>query len=195
MKLPVVAYGHPLLRKKCVEITNDYPELDKLADDMWETMQVSRGCGLAAPQVGKSIRMFIVETETTYNLLDPSDRQNYFAKDDTGIRETFINAKIVHYSDDFWEDEEGCLSIPGMSQKVKRAQEITIEYYNREFRKQTSTFAGYTARVIQHEYDHTDGILYVDRINPLTRRLIDGKLKKISKGQVQTKYTMIFKNT
>ena len=165
MKLPVIAYGHPVLRTKCAEIENGYDDLDKLIGDMWLTMLESNGCGLAAPQVGKSKLLFIVDTESAYNLMSAEDKQDYFAEDDTGIKETFINARIVGYSDDLWEDEEGCLSIPGMYQKVIRPWEITIEYYNQESTKQKRTFAGYTARVIQHEFDHTEGILYIDRIN------------------------------
>ncbi len=193
MKLPILSYGHNILRQKCDDISNDYPDLDKLIENMWETLDNADGCGLAAPQVGKPIRLFIVNSKSTYDNLESDDRAFYFENGDTGIIETFINAKIMDRYGDAWEDEEGCLSIPNMPQKVIRLWNITISYFDRDFKEQIKTFAGSTARVVQHEYDHTEGVLYIDHISPLARRLIEGKLKRISKGQSPATYPMIYK--
>lgn len=192
MKRPILAYGHSILKQKCNDIEKNYPELDKLIADMWETMKNANGCGLASPQIGLPIRLFVVDSKTTFENLDEADREIYFDKDDKGIMETFINAKIIERSAELWEDEEGCLSIPNLSQKVKRPWTISIEYYNKDFDFQTQTFSGTTARMIQHEYDHTEGILYLDYLKPLTRRLMESKLKKIAKGQIKTKYPIKF---
>jgi peptide deformylase len=181
MKLPIVVYGHHILREKCNEVQMSDGHLDNLIDNMWETMNIADGCGLAAPQIGKSIRLFIVDSQTTFETMQPEERPCYFNNNDKGIKETFINARIISYSDETWEDEEGCLSIPGLWQNVKRPWDITVEYFNRSFIRQRKTFSGYTARVIQHEYDHTEGILFIDRIAKISRKLIDRKLKKISK--------------
>ena len=192
MKRPILAYGHSILKQKCNDIEKNYPELDKLIADMWETMKNANGCGLASPQIGLPIRLFVMDSKTTFENLDEADREIYFDKDDKGILETFINAKIIERSAELWEDDEGCLSIPNLSQKVKRHWTITIEYYNKDFQPQTKTFSGTTARMIQHEYDHTEGILYIDYLKPLTRRLMESKLKKIAKGQIKTKYPIKF---
>jgi len=192
MKRAILAYGHSILKQKCNDIEKDYPELDKLIADMWETMKNANGCGLASPQIGLPIRLFIVDSKTTFENLDDADRKIYFEKSDNGIMETFINAKIIERSEQLWEDEEGCLSIPNLLQTIKRNWTITIEYYNKDFELQTKTYSGTTARMIQHEYDHTEGILYLDYLKPLTKKLMEGKLKKITKGQIQTKYPMKF---
>ncbi len=192
MKLPIEAYGNPILRKKCVDTSIKNEELLRLIEDMWETMNYANGCGLAAPQIGETTNLFIVDTKSTYEMIEPAERIGYFEKDDNGITETFINAKILSFSSEKWTDYEGCLSLPEISKEVVRPWSIKIEYYDLDFKKQTRVFGGYTARVIQHEYDHTKGILYIDRINPLTRKLIESKLKKISKKQVKTKYLMKF---
>lgn len=192
MKRPILAYGHNILKQKCNDINKNYPELDKLIADMWETMKSANGCGLASSQIGLPIRLFVVDSKTTFENLDEADKEIYFDKDDKGIMEAFINAKIIERSEQSWEDEEGCLSIPNLSQKVKRPWTIDIEYYNKEFDFQTMTFSGTTARMIQHEYDHTEGILYLDYLKPLTRRLMESKLKAIVKGQIKTKYSMEF---
>lgn len=192
MKRAILAYGHSILKQKCNDIEKSYPELDKLIVDMWETMKNANGCGLASPQIGLPIRLFIVDSKTTFENLDEADKEIYFEKDDSGIMETFINAKIIERSEQLWEDEEGCLSIPNLSQPVKRHWTITIEYYNKDFELQTKTYSGTTARMIQHEYDHTEGIIYLDYLKPLTKKLMEGKLKKIMKGQIQIKYPMKF---
>jgi peptide deformylase len=192
VKRAILAYGHSILKKKCNDIEKSYPELDKLIADMWETMKNANGCGLASPQIGLPIRLFIVDSKTTFENLDEADRKTYFPQEDKGIMETFINAKIIERSQQLWEDNEGCLSIPNLSQPIKRNWTITIEYYNKDFEHKIQTYSGTTARMIQHEYDHTEGILYLDYLKPLTKRLMEGKLKKIVKGQIQTKYPMKF---
>lgn len=193
MQLPIAAYGHSILRRRCEMLDAGYPGYEKLIDDVWETMQHASGCGLAASQVGHALRLFIVDSKTTYNTLNEPDRKDYFAAGDQGIMETFINATILERSEDWWEDEEGCLSIPGLTGKVKRPWTITMAYYNREFEKQVRTFSGATARMIQHEYDHTEGILYLDHLRPLTRKLLKNKLRKIAAGQVSAGYPMRYK--
>ena len=192
MKRPILVYGLSILKQKCNYIEKNYPELDKLIADMWETIKNANGCGLASPQIGLPIRLFVVDSKTTFENLDEADREIYFDKDDKGIMETFINAKIIERSAELWEDEEGCLSIPNLAQKVARHWTITIEYCDKYFEPQTKTFSGTTARMIQHEYDHTEGILYLDYLKPLTKKLMDGKLKRIVKGQILTKYPMKF---
>jgi len=192
MKRAILAYGHNILKQKCKDIVKNYPELDKLIADMWETMQNANGCGLAAPQIGLPIRLFVVDSKTTFENLDETNRKTYFAQDDKGIMETFINAKITEFSEQLWEDEEGCLSIPNLLHPVKRPWTIIIEYYNKDFERQTRTYSGTTARMIQHEYDHTEGILYLDYLKPLTKKIMESKLKKIVKGQVKTNYPMKF---
>lgn len=192
MKRSILAYGHHILKQKCNDIEKDYPELDKLIADMWETMENANGCGLASPQIGLPIRLFIVDSKSTFDNLGEEDRKFYFPQDDKGIMETFINAKIIQRSEELWDDEEGCLSIPNLFYKVKRNWAITIEYYNRNFEKQIRTFSGTTARMIQHEYDHTEGVLYLDYLKPLTKRLMASKLQKILKGQIVPAYPMNF---
>lgn len=192
MKRVILVYGHSNLKQKCTDIEKDYPELDKLITDMWETMKNVNGCGLASPQIGLPIRLFVVDSKTTFENLEKADRKKYFAPDDIGIMETFINAEIIERSDQLWEDKEGCLSIPNLLQPIKRHWTITIEYCNSDFEQQTKTYSGTTARMIQHEYDHTEGILYLDYLKPLTKKLMEGELKKIMKGQIQTNYPMKF---
>jgi len=192
MKRAILAYGHNILKQKCSDIEKSYPELDKLIADMWETMQNANGCGLAAPQIGLPIKLFVVDSQTTFENLNETDRKIYFSQNDTGIMETFINAKITERSGRIWEDEEGCLSIPNLSQTVQRYWTITLEYYDSDFKLHIQNFSGATARMIQHEYDHTEGVLYLDYLKPLTKKLIEGKLKKITKGQIRTKYPMKF---
>jgi peptide deformylase len=192
MKLPILSLGHRILKEKCKEISRDYPNLNNLVSDMWETMQNANGCGLAAPQIGQAIRLFIVDSQSTFENLEEAERQKYYDKEDEGIMETFINARIIERSQRCWEDEEGCLSIPDLSKPVKRNWSITIEYFDRNFEKQIETFNGATARTIQHEYDHTDGILYLDHLSPLTKQLMESKLKRIIRGKINSKYPMKF---
>lgn len=191
MVLPIVAYGHDILRQKCGNINPQYPGLKDLVEDMWQTLYVANGCGLAAPQVNHAIRLFIIDSVQTHNSFDLRSRKQYF-DGDTGIRETFINAQIVDRSDATWKEEEGCLSIPALAEEVERPWSITIEYLDSRFQPHTRTFSGSTARMIQHEYDHIEGILYLDYLDPLKRSLWNRKLEKIAEGKVKAKYPMMF---
>lgn len=182
MVLPIIAYGDPVLRKKGEEITKDYPDLQKLIDDMFDTMERSRGVGLAAPQIGKAIRLFIIDSTKMYD----EEEEN------KGISEVFINAKIIDEQGEEWRFEEGCLSLPGIREEVLREPKITIQYYDRDFKFKEATFDDMTARVIQHEYDHIEGILFIDHLKPLKKQLLKSKLEKISKGIVDVSYKMKF---
>lgn len=192
MNLSILAYGNQILKQKCSKVRANTSEIQKLITNMRDTMENANGCGLSAPQIGKSLQLFVVDSEITYKHLDSEDQILYFEKNDKGIRETFINAKIIYSSEETWEDYEGCLSIPGLSQKVKRPWEITIEYQDHDFIKHTKVFTGLTARIIQHEYDHTLGILYTDHLRPLTKKMMESKLKKITNGKVVVGYPMKF---
>lgn len=191
MILPIVSYGHRVLRKKCEPIKASYPELDVLIDNMWETLAIADGCGLAAPQINLPIRLFLVDSKIVYEVMDEATRAKYFEGDE-GIHEVFINAEITEESEDVWKDREGCLSIPSMTEPVERPWSITLKYYDRDFKKQTRTFSGLTARMIQHEYDHTEGVLYIDYLTAERRKVLKPKLKKASKGEVRVKYPMKF---
>jgi len=190
MILPVIAFGHSVLRQKCKEIGPDYPGLDELIDNMWETLYPAEGSGLAAPQVNHPIKLFIVDSREIFIRMEEADQKEFFEGDE-GIKETFINAEIIKFSDELWVENEGCLSIPDLSEDVKRPWSITIAYFDRDFQKHEKTFSGTTARVIQHEFDHTEGKLYIDHVNSLKRKLLNGKLTRISKGMVKTKYKMM----
>ena len=190
MTLPIVAYGNPVLRKIAAEITPDYPNLKKLLDDMWETMYTSKGVGLAAPQVNKDIRLFIVDSKQIFENQDEEDKGKY--SDEPGVRKVFINARIIELSGDEWPYNEGCLSIPKIREDVFRPENVTIEYYDSAFVKQKETFSGITARIIQHEYDHIEGKLFIDYLKPLRKKLLQGKLTDITKGKVKVDYKMSF---
>ncbi|NVO10902.1 MAG: peptide deformylase [Bacteroidales bacterium] len=191
MILPIVSYGQSVLRQKCEEIDQTYPDLNKLIEDMWETLYPADGSGLAASQVGHLIKLFIVDSKEVFDRMEAEERVEFFVGD-KGIKETFINAKITKYSDDLWIEDEGCLSIPTLSEEVTRSWTIEIEYFNKDFQKQTKTYSGTTARIIQHEFDHTEGKLYIDYVNPLKRKLLNSKLIKISKGEIKAKYKMVY---
>lgn len=183
MVLPIVAYGDPVLRKVGVEISKEYHDLEKLIDDMFETMEKSKGVGLAAHQINKAIRLFIIDSTRMY---DEEDKKN------DGFREVFINAKMIKETGDDWPYEEGCLSIPNIREDVYRNDTIRIQYFDREFKKHEKEFKGLTARVIQHEYDHIEGKLFIDHLKPLKRSLLKGRLDKISKGNIDVSYKMKF---
>ena len=191
MILPIVVYGDPVLRKVGVDIDKDYPNLDKLISDMFETMYNASGVGLAAPQVGKAIRLFIVDTEPFAESDDEED-DDEFTKEEReellAFKRVFINARIVEETGKEWKFNEGCLSIPRIREDVSRNEEVTIEYYDEKFKKHKETFNGLIARVIQHEYDHIEGKLFTDKISPLRRKLISGKLNDISKGKINADY-------
>ncbi len=189
MILPIIPYGKSILRKKCDDIEENTEELQNFIDAMWETMYKANGMGLAAPQVSMTKNLFIVDNSQVWENLEKEEREELF-EGDKGIKETFINAKIVAESEEFWTDYEGCLSIPDLSAEVDRSWSIEIEYLDRNFKQQKKTFHGITARVIQHEFDHTEGVVYIDHLPPLKKRLMGGKLKKISNGQVQVNYKM-----
>lgn len=178
MIYPVVVYGHPVLRKVASEINKDFKDLDKLIENMFETMYASDGVGLAAPQIGKSMRLFIIDA-TAMEEDDPT------LKD---FRKVFINPKILKSEGDKWTFNEGCLSLPNIREDVDRPGRVTIEYHDREFNKHIEEFDGVKARIIQHEYDHLEGILFIDRISPIKKKLLSGKLKAISKGKTDVSY-------
>lgn len=189
MILPIVAYGDPILRKVAADIDKDYPDLEQFIADMFETMDNARGVGLAAPQVNKSIRLFIVDTSPFADNDEFSPEEQEPLKD---FKRIFINAKIVKEDGDEWAFNEGCLSIPNINEDVFRQPDIKMEYLDEHFEKHTETFTGLIARVIQHEYDHIEGVLFTDRISSLKRRLIRKKLDNISKGIVDVDYRMKF---
>lgn len=190
MILPVVAYGADVLRKMCKEIPADYPDLQKLIDDMWETMYASNGVGLAAPQINRAIRLFVIDSTQMFAHMDEEESFEY--PDAPGIKEVFINAQIESLQGEEWPYTEGCLSIPKIREDVYRPAAVTIRYYNAAWEAQCKTFNGLTARVILHEYDHIEGKLFIDHLKPLKRKLLKGKLDDISKGKVRADYKMIY---
>ena len=190
MILSIVAYGNPVLRKVASDITPEYPDLKKLLDDMWETMYSSSGVGLAAPQINKNIRLFVIDSKQIFENQDDEDKGKYC--DEPGIKETFINARIVALQGEKWIYNEGCLSIPKIREDVSRPETVVLEYLDANFKPHTSTFSGITARVILHEYDHIEGKLFIDYIKPLKRTLIKRKLDDITKGKIKVDYRMVF---
>lgn len=198
MILPIVAYGDPVLRKIGVEISKDYPDLDQLIKDMFETMRASSGVGIAAPQVGKAIRLFLVDTTPFVNGERDEDEEDEYTAEEREqlgkLSKAFINPTITDEEGEIWSFNEGCLSIPKIREDVYRKPKIHIEYYDEQFNFIKETYEGIAARVIQHEYDHIEGKLFTDRISPLRRRLLKGKLNDISKGKVSVTYKMRFPN-
>ncbi|WP_235299144.1 peptide deformylase [Portibacter marinus] len=180
MILPIYGYGFSVLKKVCEPINKDYPQLDQLIENMWETMYSASGVGLAAPQIGEDIRLFIVDTK----------QLNEDEHSDEGIKKVFINAQIVAEAGEEWAYEEGCLSIPFIRADVFRQPEITIEYYDEHFEKHVESLSGIDARVVQHEYDHIDGVLFVDHLTPLKKRMLKRKLEAIRKGNIDPEYRM-----
>lgn len=191
MILPIVAYGDPVLKKQAIAIDKDYPDLDTLIADMFETMYNAYGVGLAAPQVGLPIRLFVIDS-TPFS--EDEDLQIEERKKLKGFKQVFINANILLEEGDEWAFNEGCLSIPDVREDVFRQPHITIEYYDEKFNKKTEVYDGLVARVIQHEYDHIEGILFTDKLSGLKRRLIKNKLSNISKGKISVDYKMRFPN-
>jgi peptide deformylase len=189
MILPIIAYGDTVLRQKATVISSDYPNLKELITDMYETMYNADGVGLAAPQIGLSIRLFLVDTSPFAEDEGLSEEEQEHLKD---FKCTFINAKIVNEEGDNWAFNEGCLSIPNIREDVFRQPSIKIQYQDEEFNEHVKEFNGLLARVIQHEYDHIEGILFTDKISTLKKRLIKGKLKNISKGNITIDYKMKF---
>ena len=189
MILPIVGYGDPVLRKVGAEITAEYPNLKETIANMYETMYNASGVGLAAPQVGLPIRLFLVDATP---FADDEDLAADKQKELKGFKRTFINAKIIKEEGNDWAFNEGCLSIPDVREDVYRKEKITIEYCEEDFVMKTEVFDGLIARVIQHEYDHIEGILFTDKISSLKKRLIKGKLKNIMEGKTFQEYRMRF---
>lgn len=187
MIYPIVAYGDPVLRKKAQDIAADYPNLSALIDDMFETMYAASGIGLASPQIGKSIRIFIVDATPFEDDEDLSEGDRTLLGQ---FKKVFINAEIVEERGEEWVFNEGCLSIPDIREDVFRKDEITIKYLDADFKEHEEVFSGIAARIIQHEYDHIEGILFTDHLSALKKRMIKGKLTQISKGLVRADYRM-----
>jgi peptide deformylase len=184
MILPIYAYGQPVLKKEATPITKDYPELDTLIENMWETMYNANGIGLAAPQIGLSIRLFMVDTEQIEDEEDPDSKK--------GIKKVFINAEKIEEAGTPFAYEEGCLSIPDVTGDVSRPPQLKLRYFDEQFEEHVEVFTGMDARVIQHEYDHIDGVLFIDHLKPLKKRLIRRKLDNIKKGKAGAEYRMKF---
>ena len=187
MILPIVAYGAAILRKVSEPIDADYPNLTKVIADMWETMYESNGVGLAAPQVNKNIRLFVMDSAQIFESREPEDEAYV---DAPGFKKVFINAQIVSTGGVEWIYNEGCLSIPKIREDVLRPAEVTLSYMDENFVAHTETFNGISARVILHEYDHIQGKLFIDYLKPLRRKILQGKLNDISKGKVKVDYKM-----
>lgn len=196
MILPIVAYGDPVLRKMGVDIDKDYPNLEQLISDMFDTMNNALGVGLAAPQIGKAIRLFIVDTKPFAERDEDDDDDDEFTPEERAqleeFKQVFINARIVEEDGEEWAFNEGCLSIPKIREDVYRKPKLRIKYLDEKFVEHDEVYEGLIARVIQHEYDHIEGKLFTDKISPLRRRMIQGKLNDISKGKVQIGYKMRF---
>jgi peptide deformylase len=189
MILSIVGYGDPVLRKKGVEIPQDYPDLNQLVANMYETMYNAYGVGLAAPQVGLALRLFVIDTRPFSEDEDLSKEEQVQL---ASFKKTFINATILKEEGEEWGFNEGCLSIPEVREDVYRHERITIEYYDEDFNKHTDVYDGLIARVIQHEYDHIEGILFTDKISSLKKRLIQKKLQNIMEGKTRPDYKMKF---
>jgi peptide deformylase len=191
MILPIIGYGDPVLRKIGEEISADYPNLTEIIDNMYETMYNAYGVGLAAPQIGLAIRLFVIDTEPFSDSKDLTLEEQALL---STFKRTFINAKILQEEGEEWGFNEGCLSIPDVREDVFRKEKITLEYYDENFKKKTEVFDGLIARVIQHEYDHIEGILFTDLISTLKKKLIKNKLQNIIDGKPRPDYRMRFCN-
>lgn len=191
MILPIVAYGDPVLRKKATDIKKDHPRLKEMVENMWETMYKASGVGLAAPQVGLSLRLFVIDATPFSDDEDLSKEEQKILK---GFKKVFINAKIEEETGNDWAFNEGCLSIPDIREDVNRKDTITISYQDENFNSYTESYDGLVARVIQHEYDHIEGILFTDKLSSLKKRLLKSRLDKISKGKINIDYKMRFPN-
>ncbi|GAB5557909.1 MAG: peptide deformylase [Schleiferiaceae bacterium] len=189
MILPIVAYGDPVLKKKGKDIDANYPGLEELISNMWDTMHNANGIGLAAPQIGRSIRLFVVDATP---FAEPDENGEGGMPELVDFKKVFINAEILEETGDEWAYNEGCLSIPDIHEDVYRHPTITVKYLDENFEEHTETFDGIAARIIQHEYDHIDGILFTDKLSSLRRRLLKGRLTSISKGKIKVGYRMRF---
>ena len=182
MILPIYAYGQPVLKKKAKQIEEDYPKLDELIDNMWKTMYNAHGVGLAAPQVGLSLRMFMVDTQQL------EEEEN----SEKGIKQVFINAEKIEEGGDEWPYEEGCLSIPNVRGDVERPAQIKLRWQDENFEAHEQIFTGMDARVIQHEYDHIEGVLFTEKLKPIKRQLVRRKLENLKRGKITSEYKMKF---
>ena len=189
MVLPIMAYGSPILRKMSSTITEDYPNLEELISNMRETMKNARGVGLAAPQIGAAIRLFLVDTSPFSEDDELSEEEREILKN---FNKIFINPKILSEEGNDWVFNEGCLSIPNINEDVLRKDTITIEYLDENFKKHVETINGLVARVVQHEFDHIEGVLFTDKLSSLKKRLLKKKLENISKGKIEVDYKMSF---
>ncbi len=183
MVYPIYVYGTSVLRKRAKDIPRDFEGLGEFIDNMFETMKVSEGIGLAAPQVGKSLRLFVI---------DATEMEDEEGEGLADFKKAFVNPEIVEETGDRWSFNEGCLSIPSIREEVEREERIRIRYYDRDWNFHDEVYTGIKARIIQHEFDHLEGILFVDKINPLRRRLINGKLQAIARGKIDTDYKIVF---
>lgn len=190
MILPIVAYGANVLRKIAIDINQFYPDIPLLLEDMWETMYYSNGVGLAAPQINKSIRIFVIDSRQIFEGMEKEEKAKY--KDVPGVKQVFINPKITALAGEDWCYNEGCLSIPRIREDVYRKEKVTLVYVNENFEPQEQTFEGITARVILHEYDHLEGKLFIDYMKPLKKKLLQSKLNDIHKGKIKVDYKMSF---
>ena len=191
MILPILAYGSPVLKKLANDITPKYPNLNELICNMWETMYAAKGVGLAAPQIGLSIRLFVIDATP---FLDDENMDDFELNSIKNFKKVFINPKIITENGSLWEFNEGCLSIPEIREDVSRRSKIIIEYFDENFQFHRLELSGLAARVVQHEYDHIEGILFTDHISSLKKRLIKGKLNNISSGSIKVDYEMKFNN-
>lgn len=191
MILPIVAYGDPVLRKVADDIDKDFPRFEELVANMWDTMYNANGVGLAAPQIGLPIRLFLVDTTPFGDDEELTEEEQNALK---GFRKVFINARLEEETGTEWAFNEGCLSIPDVREDVSRKDTITISYMDENFKSYKETYDGLLARVIQHEYDHIEGILFTDKLSSLKKRLLKGRLANISKGKIKVEYRMRFPN-
>jgi peptide deformylase len=182
MILPVFAFGQPVLKKKAINITSEFEDLQTLIENMWETMYAANGVGIAAPQIGLAIRLFVIDT---IQIMDDEKKSE-------GIKKVFINAQVIEETGDLWSYEEGCLSIPDIRADVERPQKVRIQYFDDNFKKHDEIYEGINARVIQHEYDHIEGILFVEKLKPLKKKLVQRKLNDIKAGKVNADYKIKF---
>ena len=182
MILPVFAFGQPVLKKKAIDIHSDYDGLENLISNMWETMYAAHGVGIAAPQIGASIRLFVIDS---IQIMEEDKKAE-------GIKKVFINAKIIEETGELWSYEEGCLSIPNIRGDVERKQKVRIQYLDENFKMHDEIYEGINARVIQHEYDHIEGILFIEKLKPLKKKLIQRKLNDIKTGKATADYKIKF---
>ena len=188
MILPIVGYGDPILKKKAQIVEKNYPDLKSLISDMFETMYHASGVGLAAPQIGKSIRLFIIDTSA----FDNKDFEETSWFKNATLKKVFINPEIINESGEAKPFEEGCLSIPNVREIISRKSKIKLSYFDENFVHHQESFNGIIARVIQHEYDHIEGVLFTDKVSPFKKKLIKGKLNSILTGKVSVDYSMNF---